>query len=182
MTTGERIRKFRKASGFSMEQLATIVKTSKQTIHRYENGTITNIPAEKIEAIAAALGTVPSVLLGWNEDARSEFPVFDTKGLTLSDNMLSLPASDMCVIAPDDSMAGDRILESDILLISKATRVESSDIALVAVGGKSLLRRVFFNGESIVLHASSPKHEPLIYSAKDVEIIGKAVALISKSI
>ncbi len=164
-----------------MDELAGAVGTSKQTIHRYENGTISNIPAERVEAIADALGTVPSVLLGWNDSISTEFPIFDTETLSVTDNVISIPSSDMCVVADDDSMSGDRILASDILLISKSARVESSDIALIAVKGRrALIRRVLFSGNNVVLHASNPKHEPLVYNKYEVEIKGKVIALISR--
>ena len=54
---GDRIYALRKSRGLTLEELAARVGTSKQTIHRYENGTITNIPPEKVEKLAAALGT-----------------------------------------------------------------------------------------------------------------------------
>ena len=64
----ERIKSLRKEKGLSLEQLAEAVGTSRQTIHRYENGIITNIPSEKVEGLAKALGTTPSALMGWVED------------------------------------------------------------------------------------------------------------------
>ena len=64
----ERIKTLRKERGLSLEQLAEAVGTSRQTIHRYENGIITNIPSEKVEGLAKALGTTPSSLMGWEDD------------------------------------------------------------------------------------------------------------------
>lgn len=62
----ERIRRLRKESGMSLEQLAELVGTSRQTVHRYETGAITNIPYDKIEALARALNTTPQSLMGWD--------------------------------------------------------------------------------------------------------------------
>ena len=61
---GEKIKKLRKAKGLSLEDLSLLVGTSRQTIHRYENGVISNIPHDKIESLAAALGTTPAELMG----------------------------------------------------------------------------------------------------------------------
>jgi repressor LexA len=66
----------RKERGLSLEQLAEAVGTSRQTIHRYENGIITNIPSEKVEGLAKALGTTPSSLMGW-EDEEEVFSSFN---------------------------------------------------------------------------------------------------------
>ena len=63
----EKIKLLRKEKGLSLEQLAEMIGTSRQTVHRYETGVITNIPSEKVEAMAKALGTTPQALMGWEE-------------------------------------------------------------------------------------------------------------------
>ena len=60
----ERIKKLRKDRNLSLDDLAKAVGTSRQTIHRYETGAISNIPPEKIEALGRALGTTPAQLMG----------------------------------------------------------------------------------------------------------------------
>ena len=67
MLLGERIRLLRKKKGLSLEELAESIGTSRQTVHRYETGVISNIPHEKVEGMARALGTTPSILMGWEE-------------------------------------------------------------------------------------------------------------------
>ena len=61
---GERLRQLRKEKKMTLDDLARALGTSKQTIQRYESGVIANIPPEKIEALASALGTTPSALMG----------------------------------------------------------------------------------------------------------------------
>lgn len=68
MTTGERIRKYREAKGFTQEDLGKLCNTTKQTIQKYEMGTVTNIPIERVEQIAKYLGTTPAILVGWKEE------------------------------------------------------------------------------------------------------------------
>ena len=41
--------------------------TTKQTIHKYETGIISNIPASKIKAMSDKLHTTPAYLMGWEE-------------------------------------------------------------------------------------------------------------------
>lgn len=68
MTVGERIKEVREKKGMSQVEFATKIKVSKQTLYKYENNIITNIPSDKIEA-AAKIGDVsPSYLMGWDDD------------------------------------------------------------------------------------------------------------------
>ena len=69
MTVGERIKEIRNKIGMSQVDFADKINVSKQTLYKYENNIITNIPSDKIEA-AAQLGNVtPSYLMGWESVA-----------------------------------------------------------------------------------------------------------------
>ena len=71
MTNGERIKNYREQKGISQTDLADMVGTTKQTIFKYENNIVTNIPSDKVEKIAAALGVSPADLLGWEKRSTS---------------------------------------------------------------------------------------------------------------
>ena len=71
MTIGERIKKRRTALGISQVALADKVGISKQSLYKYENGIITNIPSDKIEEIASVLNTTPAYIMGWDDEAIS---------------------------------------------------------------------------------------------------------------
>ncbi|MBS5550306.1 MAG: helix-turn-helix domain-containing protein [Oscillospiraceae bacterium] len=81
MTIGERIRAAREEKKMTQEELGTICGTTKQSIFKYETGVITNIPRDKMEKIASALGVTPTYLMGW-----------DTKPLTVN-QVLSRPTT-----------------------------------------------------------------------------------------
>lgn len=67
MTVGERIKALRSKIGMSQVEFAEKIEVSKQTLYKYENNIITNIPSDKIEA-AARLGDVsPAYLMGWDQ-------------------------------------------------------------------------------------------------------------------
>lgn len=72
MTVGERIHQRRKVLKISQVDLADKISVSKQTLYKYERGIITNIPSDKIEAIAKALNTKPETLMGWKKPSNSE--------------------------------------------------------------------------------------------------------------
>ena len=70
MEIGKRIKTLREQKGISQTELAEKSKSSKQTIYKYENGIITNIPSDKIELIAKVLDVTPSYLMGWEEEKK----------------------------------------------------------------------------------------------------------------
>lgn len=72
MNIGDRIKRLRETKGLSQTELAKKVQSSKQTIYKYENGIVSNIPSDKIEAIAAILDTTPSYLMGWEDSKKEE--------------------------------------------------------------------------------------------------------------
>lgn len=91
MTVGERIKQIRNKIGMSQVDFADKINVSKQTLYKYENNIITNIPSDKIEA-AAQLGNVtPSYLMGWetlnDEDIAGVFVQDTLEGII--DNMSS---------------------------------------------------------------------------------------------
>lgn len=75
MAIKDNIYYYRKRKGLTLEQLGKRIGVSKATIHRYESGTIENIPSDKIEAIANACGVSPAAIMGWEEKQ----PIKDTE-------------------------------------------------------------------------------------------------------
>lgn len=70
MTLGEKIRELRKVAGLTQTDLAKRLGTTKQTIGKYEQGIVSNIPLSRIVELANALNTSPAYLMGWTEDQR----------------------------------------------------------------------------------------------------------------
>lgn len=69
MTLGDRIRIKREQARLTQEELAIKTGTKKQTISKYENGIITDIPLSKLDTIAKVLNTTPIYLLGWEDSS-----------------------------------------------------------------------------------------------------------------
>lgn len=65
MTVGDRIRQKREELGINQSDFARKIKSSKQTLYKYENNIITNIPYEKLISISDVLGVSPAFLMGW---------------------------------------------------------------------------------------------------------------------
>ena len=60
---GKKIRERRKELGMTLDELARAVGVSKQTIFRYEDRTIENIPIDKLHKIAGKLNVSMAYLL-----------------------------------------------------------------------------------------------------------------------
>ena len=73
MTKGQRIKQKRESLGIGQTDLANKIGVSKQTLYKYENDIITNIPSDVIEKLSHALGCTPAYIMGWddNEDIKS---------------------------------------------------------------------------------------------------------------
>ncbi len=85
MTIGERIKNMRLKLGMSQVEFADKINVSKQTLYKYENNVITNIPSDKIEA-AARLGNVsPSYLMGWEESSENTYSENDKPQFSAKD-------------------------------------------------------------------------------------------------
>lgn len=67
MTKGERIRQLRESLNIGLTELASKIGVSKQTLYKYENNIVTNIPSDKIEALAKALHVQPSYIMDWED-------------------------------------------------------------------------------------------------------------------
>lgn len=89
MSLGDNIKKLRKSTGLTQEDIAKEIGVSKQTVQKYENGIINNIPSDKIEVIAKLLKTTPAKLMGW-EDSRSSRS-FNLVSPNITDDIVTFP-------------------------------------------------------------------------------------------
>lgn len=79
MTIGDKLLAARQAAGLTQQDIADRIKVTKQTIFKYENGIITNIPIDRLAAIANVLNVDPAVIMGWKEEKpKNEAPRQET--------------------------------------------------------------------------------------------------------
>lgn len=67
MSIGTKIRTLREARNMSLDDVAKLCNTTRQTIYKYENEIVTNIPYDRIILLAKALNTTPSQLFEWED-------------------------------------------------------------------------------------------------------------------
>jgi len=193
---GNKFKELRKSKGLTLEYIAGELGTSKQTIHRYENGTISNIPPEKVEMLARLLDSSPAELMGWEEEAGVEYkpkrlpilgdiacgaPIFANE--EYGSYVMASPEldADFCLRAQGDSMIRARIYDGDIVFIRAQDTVENGEIAAVIIGDEATLKRVYYYPEDakLMLMPENPDYTPLLYvgeELREIKILGKAVA------
>ena len=65
---GDRIKNLRINNKMTLEEVGEKIGVSKQTLYKYENNIITNIPSDKIEGLAKIFNISPAVIMGWDKD------------------------------------------------------------------------------------------------------------------
>ena len=193
-----KLKELRKTKRLTLEELAKAVGTSRQTIHRYENGVISNVPAEKVVLLAEALGVTPAELMGWeraeynNMEANSEDVdnalVLGVKRLPIlgeiacgqpifaneeHESFALVDAdldADFCLRAKGDSMTGARIMDGDVVFIHSQNAVDNGEIAAVVIDDEATLKRVYYYpaDAKLILSAENPKYPPLVYTGEEL--------------
>lgn len=205
LTIGDRIKQRREELGLTQLELAErIGYKSKTSINKIELG-VQNLKQSKIKAIADALNTTPSFIMGWRDDPESTAPLPDNiipietrKYPLLGEVACGVPRyadehielyiehgtkiqADFCVRAKGDSMINAGIHDGDIVFVRKQPTVDNHDVAVVLIGDEATLKRVFYYPEQqkLILQAENPDYEPFVYVGEElqnVQILGKAVA------
>lgn len=198
MTQGKRIKKLRIENKMSQVELAKLSESSKQTIYKYENEIVTNIPYDKLILIARALKTTPGYILGWEEEQMPSniFPI-KKKTFPMLGNVacgepiyadeergVSVDAdadihADFCLRCAGESMTGDGINDGDIVFIRKQPMVDNGEIACVIIDDEATLKHFYGDGSQVTLAASNSAFAPMVFresDCKNIKILGKAVA------
>ena len=173
MNVGQRIKLRREQLNMSAEELGNKIGKAKTTIYRYELGQIEKLPTSVLEAVATALMTSPSYLMGWTDDPNIReqttqfnniFPIQTQRIPMLGDIACGKPIfaneeresyvqagmnikADFCLTARGDSMIGARIHDGDIVFCRSQTMVDNGEIAAVIIGEEATLKRVYYYPE-----------------------------------
>lgn len=202
----ERIKSRREELGLSQEELAhRIGYKDRSSIAKIESG-VNDITQSKIKAIADALDTTPSYLMGWEESTPAKplpsnclpvprtvkkprlgaiacgKPILAVENISEYDEVPADIHCDFTLLCKGDSMIDARILDGDVVYIRQQPVVENGEIAAVRIGDEATLKKVYYNGRRIILRACNPLYADMEYEGEelnDVDILGKAVAFSS---
>lgn len=205
VTVGDRIRQVRQEQDVTQQELADYIGVSKQAVYKYENNIVTNIPTDKVDAIAKRLKVSPAYLMGWEEKPEPKKPTIPPgfepmpemdmvplvgriacgTPITAEQNverMVCVPSkwhSAFTLTCKGDSME-PRIHDGDLVAIRKQPEVENGEIAAVRIGEEATLKHVYLHDNFIELRPENPAFNSIILSREDmndVVIEGKAVGL-----
>lgn len=205
MSTGKRIKECRERNGITQEELGAACNTTKQTIFKYENGVVTNIPIDRLARIAGVLGVAPAYLMGWQGSAEENLPpniipmpavvkrprlgviacgkpILAVEEAEEFDEVPSWVECDFTLKCKGDSMINARIYDGDTVYIRSQPEVENGQIAAVRIGDEATLKRVYYNGGRIILRACNPLYPDMEFDGEqleDIQVLGRAVAFTS---
>lgn len=200
-TIGSRIRNRREELGLSQDELGRrLGYKSRSSINKIELDQ-RNLTQSKIKAIADALETTPTYIMGWSEQDQK----FDNEKLKFFDNLFPIEIkrfpllgeiacgtpifaneerelyveagtniqADFCLRAQGDSMIGARIYDGDIVFIRRQEMVETGEIAAVLIGDEATLKRVQYNPEEneLLLFAENPQYKTMRFVGEELNHI-----------
>ena len=200
MSIGKQIRHLREKRGLSQEALGKAIGSTKQTIYKYENGLITNIPMDKLETISNILGTTPAYLMGWTEHRVSpgavRIPVLGTipAGIPLEaiEDVLDWEEISTDMVRSGHEYFALKILgnsmqptyqDGDVIIVQQQDTADTGDDAVVFVNGDdATFKRISRTPQGIILRPLNPDYEPLIFTNKQIidlpiRILGVAVEI-----
>lgn len=200
-TIGSRIRNRREELGLSQDELGKrLGYKSRSSINKIELDQ-RNLTQSKIKAIADALETTPSYIMGWDEPDQK----FDEEKLKFFDNLFPITVkkfpllgniacgkpifadeqfeayveagasikADFCLRAKGDSMIGARIQDGDIVFIQKQEMVDDGEIAAVLIDDEATLKRVYYDQENGILQlfAENPQYKTMRFTGEELDHI-----------
>ena len=200
-TIGNRIRNRREELGLSQDELGKrLGYKSRSAINKIELDQ-QNLTQSKIKAIADALETTPSYIMGWDEPDQK----FDEEKLKFFDNLFPITVkkfpllgniacgkpifadehfeayveaganikADFCLRAKGDSMIGARIQDGDIVFIHKQEMVDDGEIAAVLIDDEATLKRVYYDQENGILQlfAENPQYKTMRFTGEELDHI-----------
>lgn len=198
VTVGDRIRQVRQEQDVTQQELADYIGVSKQAVYKYENNIVTNIPTDKVDAIAKRLKVSPAYLMGWEEQpspAASRKPTIPPGfepmprmrkipligsiacGIPITaeqniEKMVDVPESIRCdfsLTCHGDSMVDAGIHDRDVVYIHIQPEVENGQIAAVRIGDEATLKRVYYSDGVLTLMPANPAYAPLVYSGPQLD-------------
>lgn len=197
VTVGDRIRQVRQEQDVTQQELADYIGVSKQAVYKYENNIVTNIPTDKVDAIAKRLKVSPAYLMGWEEQPTPKptspapippgfIPMPKMKKVPLigaiacGDPITALQNREGDVDVPEnvrcdfalkchgDSMVGAGIHDGDVVYIHIQPEVENGEIAAVRIGDEATLKRVYLHTDYVELRPENPAFESIIRRKEDM--------------
>lgn len=200
MTTGEKIKMFRLEKNMTQGELGAKLGVTKQTIFKYENNEITNIPIDNIKKLCTILDVDITELVdfNWSNVRKVDFKASSKKIPILGKIAAGTPilavenyedyfdtaeftGADFALQIQGDSMIGSRIYDGDIVFIKKQPSINSGEVGAFLIDGEATLKIFNKQSDTIMLLSSNPTYPPIVLSPdKENLVLGKLIGVYSR--
>lgn len=140
-----------------IEQMANYFNISKSDLVEDETFSHENIPITS----SKRLPIIDSVAYG-----TSVFDEDNIQDYFLSGDIID---ADFCCYAKGDSMIEANINDGDLIFAHRTSNVDNGKIAVVLIGEKISIRRVYKTDDNLVLQAENKSYQPLLYKEADCQ-------------
>lgn len=175
----------------SQEELAfKLGYKSRSSINKIELGKA-DISQSKIKAFADALDTTVAYLMGWDVPEQPIPPGFEPlpemqliplvgeiacgMPITAEENLdgyVEAPKGrhiDFALTCKGESMIDAGISDGDVVFVRKQPTVENGQIAAVRVNGEATVKRVYINGNAMILQPANINFLPQTYAISELD-------------
>lgn len=97
---GDKIKNLRIQNKMTLEEVGNRIGVSKQTLYKYENNIITNIPSDKVEGLAKIFNVSPALIMGWNDTPKEYYK--DAEATEFTEYLRTRPGARMLFSAAKD--------------------------------------------------------------------------------
>ncbi len=191
MNFNEHLKQLRKEKGYSQNDLAShFGYKSFTTIQKWEDGSAMP-PMKVLSGLADLFNLTVDELLngidgvdipiiglvrgGPNQIAQEEYlghervPMEEARGGTY-----------FYLEVVGDSMINARMFPKDLIYVKRQNHVENGEIAVVMVDDEATVKRVFYEGNKLILHSENDAYADRIYGPEEIEnipiqIFGKVI-------
>lgn len=202
-TIGDRINNLRLKIGKNQVSFADSIDVSKQTLYKYEHNIITNIPSDKIEAIAKLCNVTPAYIMGWEDPLSDRIslgkyripvvatvaagePIFSEESILEWIDYDKDPHGEVFGLRIKGDSMIPRISDGDTIVVDKSAAWEDGDIVVVTVNGNDgTCKRIRKYKDGISLISLNPSYEPMFFTKSQVEelpvrVVGRVMESRSK--
>ncbi len=196
----KRIKEIRLQKKLTLLEVAKRLGVSEATAQRYESGEIKNLKYDTIVALAELFNVSPAYLMGWDDNivpsssniimpSAKKLPIMgvvcagdgvycqdDFQGNFIIDIQVN---ADFCLKVRGNSMEGAQIYDGDIAFIKRDDYYNDGDIYAVERLdlNEASLKKVYINGDSVVLTPCNPDYAPIVTTLDQIRIIGRCVGV-----
>jgi repressor LexA len=182
MAFKDNLRALRKQKGLSQQDLAAQFDyKSFTTIQKWEDGT-SFPPSETLRRLADFFRVSMDQLMGETQEDAVSVPILgivrggplrlaeqEVIGQEWVDRSEARGGEHFYLEVTGNSMIGARIFPGDLVYVKRQNQIENGQIGVVLVGDEATLKRVYFEGDRMILRAENEAYAPMIFSKEEID-------------